>query len=202
MLSKLNQRISHLEGVYSKYRKDESRMKTEIDQLEHKVKILEKVSEALKMILQALVHEDIEGIRSIITDGLQTIFNDQNLSLGVESSIKRGKVNIDFSVFDHNKDVGGDVLDSFGGGVANIVSLLFRFITILKLKLYPFLALDESLGAVSEEYLDNTGQFLKALCAKSGFDILLVTHQPRFLDFADTAYEGSLKDSQLILKEK
>jgi len=201
MLGDLGDKISRLEGVRSKYLRDESSLEDEIKKIEHQMSVLEQASEAIKTILQALIHEDKESIRAIITEGLQAIFEDQDLSLKIDSSIKRGKVNIDFLLTDGMKGIEGDVLDSFGGGVANIVSLLFRFIASMKLKLYPFLALDESLGNVSEEYIDNAGSFLKSLCKKTQFDVLLVTHQPKFLSFADTAYAGDLDGSKLVLKE-
>jgi len=200
MLGDINTKITQLEGVKKKYIKDLSALSREVRLLEHKVVVLDKSSDAIKVVLQSLTHEDVQGIISLITEGLQAIFDDQDLSLRADFSIKRGKINIEFNVYDGLKDIEGDVLGSFGGGVANIVSLLFRFITTIKLKMHPFLALDETLGAVSEEYIDNTGQFLKSLCDKTGFDILLVTHQPKFLSYADTMYLGDAKDSELILK--
>jgi ABC-type bacteriocin/lantibiotic exporter with double-glycine peptidase domain len=52
------------------------------------------------------------------------------------------------------------------------------------------LFLDETLSAVSDEYIDLTGRFLKRLAASAIIDVLLVTHKQGYLDNADLAYRG------------
>jgi len=200
-LQDIQDRVARLEGVRQKYLQDKADLTTKIGLLEHQQEVLAKSSEALKAILQTLVEDEREGVQNLITEGLRAIFDDQRLSFKIISSIKRGRVNIDFQVVDEDTGITGDVVDSFGGGVVNIVSLLFRFITAMKLGLYPLLVLDESLSNVSEEYIENTGKFLKSLCSKTKFDVLLVTHQPRFIEHADLAYVGELTDHGLVLKE-
>jgi ABC-type lipoprotein export system ATPase subunit len=61
-------------------------------------------------------------------------------------------------------------------------------LSVLRLKLWRMLVLDEALGAVSDEYVDQTGQFLRSLCEKLNLDLLLVTHKPPFLDHANRSY--------------
>jgi ABC-type Fe3+/spermidine/putrescine transport system ATPase subunit len=55
---------------------------------------------------------------------------------------------------------------------------------------WPLLVLDEALGAVSEEYADQTALFLRNLAQKVGMDILLVTQTQKqsFCDHAASAY--------------
>lgn len=197
-------RISRIEGARDRCVASKIQLESEISGLIHHIELLSKSSEAIRSILQNLVDDEKDGIRDIITEGLKAIYEDQDLSMRINTSVKRGKVNIDFNVYDGLKNVEGNILDSFGGGVANIVSLLFRFITIMRLGLRKFIVLDESLLNISSSgaddyYVDNTGKFLKSLCAKTGFDVLLVTHQPKFLDYADTAYMGGLNGSEMAL---
>jgi ABC-type thiamine transport system ATPase subunit len=63
--------------------------------------------------------------------------------------------------------------------------------TLLRLKRWPILFLDETLAAVSDDYLDPTGGFLKKLAAATKIDVLLVTHKQAFLDHAQVAYQGT-----------
>lgn len=81
-------------------------------------------------------------------------------------------------------------MEAFGGGPASIISLILRVLAIRRLKKWPLLALDETLAAVSDDYVDQTGVFLRELSARTGIPILLVTHKPAFLDHAVNGYRG------------
>jgi ABC-type branched-subunit amino acid transport system ATPase component len=56
---------------------------------------------------------------------------------------------------------------------------------------WPLLVLDETLAAVSDEYIDRAGAFLSQLAAKTGFSVLLVTHKSAFFESADLGYRAS-----------
>jgi ABC-type sulfate/molybdate transport systems ATPase subunit len=53
------------------------------------------------------------------------------------------------------------------------------------------LVLDETLPAFDANYVQNMGVFLSRLCARLKMDILLVAHNPAFVDAADHAYKIS-----------
>jgi DNA repair ATPase RecN len=200
-LSNIENKLSRIEGAYLSLKHLEKNYDDEIILLEKEIILLNEVSKVVNMLLQTLLKEDTDSIKSLVTEGLQAIFDDQDLELQIDTSIKRSKVSLELNVSDNRKHVCGDVIDSFGGGVSNIVSLLFRFIAVLKMNLYRLLLLDESLANVSEEYIDNAGIFLKTLCNKLKFDILLVTHQPKFLAYADNSYQGDIVDNSLKLNK-
>jgi hypothetical protein len=201
-LAEIGQSISRLEGIVSVYQSESNTLKSDIVKLESQAKILDQSSEVLKSVLKTLIYEDTETIRAIVTEGLRAIFDDRDFEFKVDTSIKRGKVNIDFAIFDSLHGLELDVVDSYGGSMANIVSLLLRVICIGKLGLHPILLLDESLTHVSQEYIDNTGKFLKEICTKFGLDILLVTHEHGFLSYSDIPYVGDLVGNELVLKKE
>jgi ABC-type thiamine transport system ATPase subunit len=126
---------------------------------------------------------------------------DQDVSFDVVVSQKHGKVWVDFeTVHDGNR---GQALESFGGGVSAVQSLLLRILVILKKDLARYIILDESLASLSEEYVENAAIFLKKMCKDLDMNVLLVTHNKSFLDLADNAYEASLnKDSNLVLTKR
>ncbi len=167
----------------------------EVIDLGSEITVLTGVGELFRFLVDQLVEKQVKIVDKVATDGLRSVFPDRDLSLESEVGPKYNKISVDFffrkgdkeSPFSHR----GRPLAAFGGGPSSFVSLLLRIMAIRKLKLWPMLILDESLAAVSDEYIDATGQFLKSTAKGLGFDILLVTHKPSFLDHADTAYRCS-----------
>jgi len=164
----------------------------EVVYLDSEIEIVTKVVELFRVLMDQLVEKQVKSIEKIGTEGLQTIFADLNLSLESEVAPKHNKIAVDFFI---RRGVKGSVrshrgrpLEAFGGGPSSVVSLILRILAIKRMKLWPLLVLDESLNAVSNEYVEATSQFLKSLADKLGFDILLVTHKPPFLDHADISY--------------
>jgi len=153
---------------------------------------LTKVGELLRLLLDKLVVDQVRNIEQVVTKGLKSIFFDQNLSFVAEVGTSRNKVSIDLLVKkEHNGiEIVGPSLETSGGGISSIAALTLRLLALLRLKKFPFLLLDETLSAVSDEYVDQTGQFLGKLAATTGIPILLVTHKQSFLDHAACAYQG------------
>lgn len=167
--------------------------KAEIVTLTEDMEKLTKVGELLRVLMDKLVLDQVQGIEATITEGLNTIFTDQDLTFQAEVSTKYNKIAIDFLI-QQGKDemaVKGHPLESFGGGPASVASLVLRLLALLRLKKWPLLLLDETLAAVSDEYTDQAGRFLRKLAESSGIDLLVITHKQSYLDHATTAYHGS-----------
>lgn len=152
----------------------------------------EKALELFRYLMDLLVLQQVRTVEKLVTEGLRSIFYD--LDLGFESEIgpKFNKVSVDFyfrqGTKGHPLSYKGKPLDSFGGGPSSVASFVLRILTILRLKLWPVVILDEALGAVSPEYVDRTSQFLQTLAQELKADFLLVTHKPAFLEHAHHAY--------------
>jgi chromosome segregation ATPase len=176
-------------------RKELVSKETEVETLTYEVEVLTKVVELFRMLLDQLVEKQVKTVEKIGTEGLQTVFPDLDLSLESEVDPKYNKISVDFffrkGTAGHPASYRGRPLDAFGGGPSSVVSLILRVLTIKKLRLAPLLILDESLAAVSDEYIDLTGQFIRALAEKLEFDIVLVTHKPAFLEHAHASYRCS-----------
>jgi len=168
----------------------------ELESLSSRLAILAKVSELYLMLLDRMVKGQVKIIDEVITHGFQTIFFDQNLRFETELSSKYNKVSAEFFVCDGDPSSGGtrgDPMESYGGGPAVMASLILRILTLLRLKRRKFLLLDETLFAVSDEYVENTSLFLKGLAETMGLDIFLVTHKQSYVDYAPTAYHADTK---------
>jgi chromosome segregation ATPase len=169
--------------------------KAEVEDLSAQIVTLSKVEELFRALMDALVLKQVRAIEKMVTEGLQTIFHDQDLRFEAEVSVKHSKISIDF-YFRQGREgdpltIRGKPLDSFGGGPTSVASLLLRVLALLRLKKFPLLLLDETLAAVSDEYTEKTGQFLRALSTKMGVPLLMITHKPAYLDHATRAYRCS-----------
>ena len=167
-------------------------IRREAEALEEQYTLLLKVGELFRALMDKLVTDQLKLLESVVTDGLRTIFFDQELTFEADLATRYNKVAIDFQLRqgDGPLAIRGSPMESFGGGPVSVASLLLRVLTLMRLKRYPLLFLDETLSAVSDEYVDITGLFLKRLAAKTGIDVLLVTHKQGFLEHADYAYRG------------
>lgn len=163
----------------------------EILTLGSEIETLSKVGELFRVLMDLLVEKQVKLVERIGTRGVQSVFDPQ---LSLESSVepKYNKISVEFFFRkgdkDHPASYRGKPLESFGGGPCSFVSLIFRVLAVKKLNLWPMLVLDESLGAVSDEYIEGTGKFIRELVEQLGFDILLVTHKPAFLEHATSSY--------------
>lgn len=195
----LGERAARLSALRERLSSEVERTEQEIIALGVRMEKLGKVSELFRLLLDLMVEKEVRAVENVVTDALQTIFYDRQLSFEAEVTTKYNRPSVEFYLRQGAKDnpLGhrGNPLEAFGGGPSSVASLLLRIMTVLRKKLYPLLALDESLNAVSDEYIEHTGKFLQNLAEKMGFDILLVTHKTAFLDHADNGLRA--EDDQL-----
>jgi hypothetical protein len=189
----LRERATGLQALRDQTRKELDARCLEVDALSEKLDRLAKVGELLRALMDRLVLDHVRSMEGVVTEGLRTIFTNQDLAFEAEVSQRYNKIAIDFSIRQDNTlvPIKGNPMDSFGGGPTSVSSLILRIIALLKLKRWPLLALDETLSSVSDDYIDQTGLFLQKLAESTGISILLVTHKQAFLDHADVAYRGS-----------
>lgn len=136
--------------------------------------------------IQIISANGIGKIESVVSDGLKLVFED-DLQLIIER--KEGVRGDSYKLLVKKGDIIGPPIDTFGGGVVNVISFLLRVIMIQRFKLSKFMALDESFNNLSSGHTDKLSKMLKTLCDEHGYTILLVTHQPSFTVHADAVYE-------------
>lgn len=194
----LQDSATRLKAVRDQVQLDLAGKEQEIDALTHRQEVLSKVSELYRVLMDRMVMGQVRTIEAIVSEGLRTIFYDQDLSFKAEVSSKYNKISVEFFICvgdPENGGIKGSPLDSFGGGPASVASLILRILTLLRLKRKKLMLLDETLAAVSDDYIEPTAQFLQKLAATSNLTILLVTHKAAFLDHASVAYQGDSKES-------
>lgn len=193
----LRDKSVRLKTLRDRLQQDLQDKRDDVAALSSRIEKLTKVGELFRTLMDMLVVDQVRSVETVVTEGFRTIFHDQELSFESDIGPKYNKISVDFKIREGAKDnpfaPRGHPLSSFGGGPASVASLILRVLTVMRLGRYPLFILDEALGAVSEEYSEETAQFLRDLSEKMGIDIMLVTQTQKqsFCDQASLAYRCS-----------
>ena len=178
---KRSETISALKNQEALIKRNKDKLK-EIEELKiSHVKAIGVIDKAIQIISA----NGIGKIESVVSDGLKLVFDD-DLQLVIER--KEGARGDSYKILVKKGDIIGPPIDTFGGGVVNVISFLLRVIMIQRFKLSKFMALDESFNNLSEEYIPRLSQMLKTLCDDYNYTILSVTHQPVLASAADKVF--------------
>jgi len=164
---------------------------SEIEGLEARERLTELVSTLFRTLIDQEVHDGILAVEKLQSEGLQAVFDDMNLFVRADVNVQRGQVSVDLLTLQEQADgslTEGSSLEVFGGSVASVQSVLMRVIVLLRRNMRPLLLLDETMGAVAENYVPAVGEFLAKLCERMDMDILAVTHNPVLVEAAHRAY--------------
>lgn len=138
-------------------------------------------------------------IEQTVTAALAAIFNDSTMRFEIEMGNIGGRPSADWRVVSCYGDIGSENQvsvvaspeDAKGGGVTDVVSLALR-LALLELsrpRVEGPVLLDEPGKMISKEYLPNVAEFLKQYAAKTGRQIIMVTHHDVLADVADVGYK-------------
>jgi len=200
-ISGLDTKVSELTFMRKENLNRQVFLEKEINKLDGNIQVLDKVSSLFKHLLDVMLEKKKKDIEKLITYGLKTVVDNQDLRFHVDIEPKYNTISTSFRT-EKVGVVDGDVLDNFGGGVAEVESFLLRVITLFQTKLSPFLFMDESFSHLSAEYVENCSLLLHLICERLGLTIFLITHQEMMLSHADCVYMGSLKNNKLVLEKK
>ena len=177
------------------------RTQDEIDLLRNEEDILNQVSDLFRTLIDTEISAGVQAVEKMLTDGLQTVFDDLDLSVSADLEVRRGKVSVNLATICKNSDgtiIEAPAEDAFGGAVSAVQSALLRIFVMLRRGMRPMLLLDESLPALDANYVGNMGRLISGLSDKLGFDLLLVTHNPLLVDAANKSYR--IKKSGSVAK--
>jgi len=139
-------------------------------------------------------------VEKLVTQGLQIIFDDPYVKFNIDFVTKRNQIEAEFSLSRTNTDIKiqGDILSTYGGGVADIISTSLRIIMMQLMKLKGPLVLDEPGKNISIQFISNFGKFLTKIAETFERQIILITHNEVLAEFASSRIEVS--QSNLISK--
>lgn len=153
--------------------------------------LLETYSEVEQETLKAKVED-------LVSAGLQTIFGG-DYRFRIESKTLRGQAAMDFTIT--KGLIERDPMDSHGGGLVNIVSLVLRLVIVaLTPGMGRTVVLDEPFAQVSQGYIEAVGDFCRQLVDSTGIQLLIVSHEPEIAERADQAYRLFSRDGQTMIE--
>lgn len=144
------------------------------------------------VILQGLetsfTHGFEQAVGAIITRGL-TLVRGEPWKFRIVHKLRGDVSAVDFRVTDPRGQE-TSVLDSHGGGLANLIDFLLRVLVILNSRpaMRRFIWLDEAFSKVSEEFIPATAELLRQFKTTLGLQLVLNTHNRAFTDVADRVY--------------
>jgi len=193
LLKDLNSRIADLDKV--------------VEELKFDTSILEEVARLFQKFSER-EHRNIQDkFEMLISYALSIIFEGQFKSFKFINSIERNQFTIKpvLTFMYEDKEVTTDIMSSHGGGVSNIVGFLLKLLVLVfqSKKYRPVLFLDESFANLSAEYVPLIAKVINKLVTELGKDlqIILVTHQKEFIDYADRVYRFSKPKYKTVIEK-
>jgi len=203
-MTTLKERFLRVKTLQETEQKKVNDLDLEIAILESDLDVKQQAQGVLDLLAEKEVEEGVKTYISLLDEGLKAIFPEQEISQVAEITKIRGKVSVRLKTVVKGKDgieVEGEGLDTFGGAVSTVQSLLLRVSLLLKRGLRPVLVLDETFPAVDENRVELLVDFLKALCSRLDMDILCVSHNTSLAESADRSYRVKATKNGAVFTE-
>lgn len=201
---------SEITSLLIKYRGIQSSIdntQKSIDELSLKIEDLQYEQSVLKMckpIIDDLINKFsdslLKKLESLLTVGLKQIFFDRNYSIKIRVIEKRNVKCVELLLDDDGNLI--PVKDSsIAGGILVVIATIIQVFYVINLpNVSNALFLDEQFSQLSKAYIPRFMEFLHGLCDDTGLSIVLITHDPKFMEYSDRTYfaehgKFTLKDS-------
>lgn len=181
-------------------------LSAEVSELTETVEELDRVTVLLNSLGEERQLAAQSSIEELVTRGLQMIFDD-TLSFHIVQNVRGKTAVVEFVVRTtlDSEVIETPVMDARGGGLAAVIGFLLRLVVMLMGRSErdaDLLTLDETFSMVSAEYLEPLGEFLRELVDNTGVQIILVTHQEIFAEYADKVYHFHTEEGRTVVTEK
>lgn len=183
-LNKLKYQIETLQNQQQYIDNQLNVLHCNIGDLNNQLNSLIEEREYYKKAVDIVYERSIQELKDILNSALSTIFCDRQYSVDIAITDKRGK-SLQLKAYEDGKPI--NPKRGLGMGVKTVISAVLH-IYYLQCKNSRILMLDEAYSAISVEYVEAFFEFLSQLCRKLDFKIILITHDPRFLQYADKTY--------------
>lgn len=164
---------------------NETKRVNSIEANKKKQKIVQESMKWVTLLTDQRKKEVIERMENLVTKGLRAIFDSDDYSFKIETTIKRKQVNYLF--FLKTKETGDielPLMDSRGGGVLNVISFVLRLLTIVFCSgddsSKKFMIVDEPFKNLSDDREEGVNQFILDTSSKLGVQVLMVSHRKGF----------------------
>lgn len=163
---------------------------SERDRLADQQDLLKSSALVVEDLVRLVAEQDLGALKKLLSQALNLVFPDRGYGVDIVVDKTRGAQGIRFDLLKniHGQPVTSDIRSDVGGGVKAVVGLIDQVFYIRQAGLPRFIAMDENLSQLSDDYVENLFNLLKVLHEKMGFDFLLVTHDVRFKELVGSCY--------------
>ena len=167
------------------------RLEKELQELQDKVVLIQDSRIAYQKTIDIFYEESIGQLEKLINCALSTIFYDRHYQIKIELS-GDDKKDKSFSFDIINLDIGEpeDLRDGTGAGVRAVISFVITSYYLIKFN-SPYIFADELYSQISKAYVDGFFEFVHKLCEEYGLIFVLITHDERFINYADQVVQVS-----------
>lgn len=194
--SKYETLLNQLSTVETQKSELNSKMKT----LYEKVGTYESAIDYMKKLIDVLSRKHINHLEKLLNSAVQSIFYDKDYHIEFEISEYRNNNNLTIYLIETLED-GNEIktdIKNNGFGLKSIIGLILQVYFIMYHNQSRILFMDESLSAISTNYIEYVKELINSLAKEYGFIFVLVNHDPRWNDLADRVYEMNNGEIKLL----
>jgi DNA repair exonuclease SbcCD ATPase subunit len=167
-----------------------------------KLDLYSKTSDFLNRFSSLLREQISKEIEELVSKVIQRVLKTDRYSFKIYFQVKRSTTEAVFCLWDKQNKSNIDLIDSSGGGIADIVStiLFFAFLQIKDSK-SNFLIFDEVGKNISADRREDFFILLKELIENYNKQIIYVTHQEELVEVSDNVIKMNLDDKGYVTVE-
>jgi len=168
--------------------------------IEEELKLLNETKMLLETLKIHKLKEKKDFILNIVNTALTDIFQD-NIKIAIEPQESKGKINTSstqkFDIIFYQNDIelarNDELLISNGGGIMQVVSMLFKLLIGFIYSKNTFYMFDESFSQLSQDNRIRLSKFLQMFCEQYNFTIVVVSQVLDLDEYADIIYSVNAK---------
>lgn len=167
-----------------------------IGEIQKSLDMVNKVYEDTSMsfnVLKKLIDEEsetfIKNLQDLITFGLKAIFFDRDYRCSINIKETTGAELRLIYTNDDGMEVDTVINDGIGGGVITVIGTLMQIYFINYYGVAKIMFVDEGFSQISSQYIGRFFEFIKELSVREGLTMLIVTHDSRVMEYADSVYK-------------
>lgn len=198
-VEKIKQMFQRCKGIERELEKNIEEYAGKKNQLEQRLKLIEQAQSFLQKVAQQTQEHLKFQIEDIVNLALETCFPSE-YTFQILFNVSRGKTDAELVFLDQKTQRQVDPMNASGGGVVDLTCFALRIACYaLEQGTDNVIVLDEPMKFVSKDLLDRLCEVIKVLSKKMNLQIIMVTHENKFIEISDKIFEVK-KDKQGISK--
>ena len=166
--------------------KERNNLRSKIKEIDNEMETLKMTREVAQKAAELVQRKTIVAVEDVVNAALNDIFEGE-YEFKIDLLVLRGKVAAELKLV--RDGVEYTLTDTVGGGVIDVVSFALRIaFWAIRKDSAPVFILDEPMRFLSAGHVRNASELIRRLSEELGVQIIMVTHEPGFSDYADRVF--------------